>query len=259
MLPREEWHLDTLHLGRRVLLFECLDSTSTYAAQLADAPENDGIVILADQQSAGRGQQGRRWLCPAGSGVLMSVRLSPPPAVRHGVTLAAWAAVGVCETIRRTTGLEARIKWPNDVLLEGRKVAGVLIEQAQHTIVGIGLNVRQTDADFRAAALPDAAALACYVPQPPSVAEVARTLIIVLDADYAALLGGDRTALESRWRALTGLLGKSVAVETIHGRHLGRLLDLRCDAVELMQPDGKQCRLAPERVRHLREIDEGRL
>ena len=103
-----------------------------------------------------------RWQCRPGDGVLLSVLLFPPPALRRPAVLTAWAAVAVCETVRRLTGLPARIKWPNDVLLRGRKVCGILIEQGRGAVVGVGLNVRQTADDFAAAGLPSAASLSQF-------------------------------------------------------------------------------------------------
>jgi len=129
MNPYDEWRLPTHRLGRHVLLYHKVDSTNTRAAALAGEPANDGLVLLADEQTAGRGQHGRIWTCAPGAGVLMSVLLFPPPQLRRPVILAAWAATSVCETIRHVTGLQARIKWPNDVLVRGRKVCGILIEQ----------------------------------------------------------------------------------------------------------------------------------
>src|SRR6516225_4772837 len=128
MAPREEWNLPSQHIGRRVQVFDQLDSTSTRAAQLADDPHHHGTVILAGEQTAGRGQHGRGWQAPPGRAVLMSVLLFPPPSLRRPALLTAWAAVSVCETIREATSLQAKIKWPNDVLLQGRKVCGILIE-----------------------------------------------------------------------------------------------------------------------------------
>src|SRR4051794_37874573 len=110
--PRDEWHLDTHRLGRRVLVFDRVESTNTLAAGLAHDPAHDGTVFLAREQTAGRGQHGRSWHCPAGTGVLLSVLVFPPPPVRRPVLLAAWAAVAVCETVRQTIGVQARIKWP---------------------------------------------------------------------------------------------------------------------------------------------------
>src|SRR5947199_8393836 len=116
-MPHEEWALNTRLIGRRTLVFDCVDSTNTVAARLADDPANDGAAVLAAEQTAGRGQHGRRWQCRPGDGVLLSVLLFPPPALRRPAVLTALAAAAVCETVRRLTGLPPRIKWPNDVLL----------------------------------------------------------------------------------------------------------------------------------------------
>src|SRR6516162_7724151 len=105
--PREEWSLDTRRLGRRVLVFDRLDSTNNRAAQLADDPANNGLAILADEQMAGRGQHGRAWLAATGQSALLSILFSPPPELWRPVVLTAWAAVAVCATIREITRMQA--------------------------------------------------------------------------------------------------------------------------------------------------------
>ncbi|MBN9122123.1 MAG: biotin--[acetyl-CoA-carboxylase] ligase, partial [Planctomycetes bacterium] len=163
--PRETWHFDTERIGRRVLVYDHVDSTNTRGAELARAePDTDGLVLIADQQTAGRGQYGRVWQSRPGSSLLMSVVLRPPAELRRPVVLTAWAAVSVAEAVLALTGVQARIKWPNDLLVRGKKVCGILIEQsgtgnALTTVAGIGLNLNQTTDEFAAADLPDATSL----------------------------------------------------------------------------------------------------
>lgn len=251
MAAPETWHLPTRHLGRRVLVFDQLDSTNAFAAGLALDPANDGVAVLAAAQTAGRGQYGRQWQCPAGQGVLLSVLLFPPPALRRPALLAAWAAVAVCATIDAEAGLQAQIKWPNDVLIGGRKVCGILIEQGQGTVAGIGLNVNQTAADFAAAGLPEATSLALCTGQTRDCRAVARRLLEQLDAEYTRLCQGDDATLEACWKWRTGLLGQPVVVETSTGEVRGRLVELSWDGVDLQRADGARLRLAPEHVRHV--------
>jgi BirA family transcriptional regulator, biotin operon repressor / biotin---[acetyl-CoA-carboxylase] ligase len=251
MHPLEEWHLPTVHLGRRVLRYERLDSTNTLAAELAQGPANDGLVILADEQTAGRGQHGRRWLCEPGAGVLLSVLLFPPPELRRPVLMAAWAAVSVCETIRRATGLTAKIKWPNDVLVKGRKVCGILIEQARGTVVGIGLNVNQSAESLAALNLPQAGSLAVVVGGTLDRLQVARLLIERLDEEYDRLRGGDLATLEACWKWHTGLLGRHVLVECHDTTYRGRLREQGWEGLELEVAGADPVRLAPESVLHL--------
>lgn len=254
---REEWHLDTRRLGRRVLLFDRVDSTNTLAAVMAQDPANDGLIILAEEQTAGRGQHGRSWQCSRGAGVLMSALLFPPPELRRPVLLAAWAAVAVCETVRECTGLQARIKWPNDVLLRGRKVCGILIEQARGTVVGIGLNVSQSAESLAANGLSDAGSLALFTDKPLGWRDVARQLIGRLDEEYERLSQGDRSTLEACWKWHMGLLGKQVAVEGHEATHRGRLREMGWHALELEVSDGRVLRLQPEAVRHITPLDLG--
>jgi BirA family biotin operon repressor/biotin-[acetyl-CoA-carboxylase] ligase len=267
--PREEWSLDTRRLGRRVLVFDCLDSTNTRAAQMANDPANDGVAILADEQTAGRGQHGRTWLAGPGQSVLLSLLFSPQPELCRPAILTAWAAVAVCATIRRTIGLPTRIKWPNDVLLDDRKVCGILIESAvrqsrqrpadgglRMAVVGIGLNVQQSAEVFSEAGLPDATSLAQFTASPLDTHTVAADLICQLDRDYDALCQGDFGTLEASWKEHLGLIGKHVVAECHDGNCHGRLLKLSFHEVELARFGEPSLVLAPERIQHLWEADE---
>ncbi len=253
MTPRDEWRLDTRRLGRRTLVFDRLDSTNTLAAKFADDPSNDGLAILADEQTAGRGQHGHIWTAPPRVSVLLSLLLFPPPALRRPAVLTAWVAVSVCETVREITSIPARIKWPNDVLVRGKKICGILIEQSKGTVVGIGLNVRQTADDFAAAELPEATSLAHFLSSPPEAAEVARHLLRKLDEEWDRLLNGDLATLEACWKWHVGLLGRMVTVECHEGTHTGRLLEMTFGGIELEQADGSHLLLPPEKVQHVRE------
>jgi BirA family transcriptional regulator, biotin operon repressor / biotin---[acetyl-CoA-carboxylase] ligase len=253
MNPTEEWHLNTWHLGKRVFVFDRLDSTNAFALRLTE--ENDGLVVVAGEQTAGRGQHGRRWSCPAGAGVLLSVLLFPPTHLRRPAVLTAWAAVSVCELIQKTTGLEARIKWPNDVLIESRKVCGILIEQARGIVTGIGLNVNQPAEHFTAGGLPNASSLAAATGQRHVCNDLARQLIVQLDGEYQRLFQGDILALEHRWERRIGLLGKQVQMETAAGSHCGQLREIAFDHLTLRLADETAIRVPPEAVKSIR--DEG--
>jgi BirA family biotin operon repressor/biotin-[acetyl-CoA-carboxylase] ligase len=274
--PYQEWSLDTRRLGRRVLVFDRLDSTNNLAASLADDPAHDGLAILAKEQTAGRGQHGRTWLAAPGQSVLLSLLIAPPPELCRPVVLTAWAAVAVCATIQQAIGQPARIKWPNDVLLYQRKVCGILIEsiagrQARKGnsplfpyqggnlprslwfIVGIGLNVQQSAEAFAAAGLPEATSLAQFATRPLDTHAIAIDLIRQLDRDYDTLCWGGLDTLERRWKEHLGLLGKPVVVECPNTNYHGRLVELSFRGVELVRPEGASLVLAPERIQHLHE------
>ncbi|MCE9568178.1 MAG: biotin--[acetyl-CoA-carboxylase] ligase [Planctomycetes bacterium] len=285
--PRETWSLDTAYIGRRVLFFDQLDSTNTTAAELLANPESqrggddtDDLVVIADFQTAGRGQYGRVWQSRPGSSLLMSVALRPPPQLRRPVILTAFAAVAIGEAILTLTGVQAKIKWPNDLLIRGKKVCGILIENTTSLVVGIGLNLNQTAEEFTQAELPDATSLAIVRGEPPglppwsfqpsqdhgdkprgsqgpSLEQAARVVVQKLDLEYGRLLAGERVAVEADWKWRIGLLGKQVTAELTDGTAIsGRLHEMSFDGLELDTGDAGWRVLVPETVRQLRPIAE---
>jgi BirA family biotin operon repressor/biotin-[acetyl-CoA-carboxylase] ligase len=259
--PTADWLLPTRHVGRRVLYYDQLPSTFAVAAALAVDPANDGIAVLAGEQTAGRGQYGRSWNCPPGAGVLLGVLLFPPPPARRPAVLTAWAAVGVAATVRRLTGRHARIKWPNDVLIRGKKVCGILIESAAGptptAVVGIGLNVTQSAESFVATGLPAATSLSASSGRSFDTQMVARVLLEELDRVYGLVLDGELEMLEMRWARQIGLLDRTVVAQTADGTsHCGRLRTLTFAGVELEAAGGVVTRLAPEAVRQLTLVRE---
>src|SRR5262249_20699608 len=159
-----------------------------------------------------------------------------------------------CTVVYKLTGRQAKIKWPNDVLLRGRKVCGVLIEQNRGTIVGIGLNVRQTEEEFVAAGLPDATSLNQFADKPSETAAVGKELLRQLDTEYDLLCRSDLATLEACWKWHLGLLGKPVVAGCHDGEHRGRLLDVGFGGVELERPGLIPLVLPPERIVHLSAI-----
>ncbi len=259
LTPRETWHFDTERIGRRVLVFDHVDSTNTRAAALAETdPDADGLVLIADQQTAGRGQYGRVWQSRPGSSLLMSVVLKTPAELRRPVVLTAWAAVSVAEAILSLTGAQARIKWPNDLLILGKKVCGILIEQSGTnggvtTVAGIGLNLTQTADEFAEAGLPDATSLGIVSGGLIDAHTASGVVVRKLDMEYARLLAGERVAVEADWKWRVGLLGRQVVIEHPGGgTTTGRLRDMAFDGLEVETADGFVRVIAPEAVSHIR-------
>ena len=176
--------------------------------------------------------------------------------------LTAFASVAVAETILQVTGREATIKWPNDLLLGGKKTCGILIESGNtvsdsnsgtHFIVGIGLNVNHSADDFRRMDLPDATSLSIASGQFFDAEAVTQLLIDKLDENYERLLGGEIAAVEESWVRRLGKVGRTTTVELLDANELiGRLQQVSFDGLELELPNGAIRRLRPEEVRHLR-------
>jgi BirA family transcriptional regulator, biotin operon repressor / biotin---[acetyl-CoA-carboxylase] ligase len=203
-------------VARRVLWYAEITSTNDLAASLADGGVEEGCVVAADAQSAGRGRLGRAWVSPAGAGVYASVVLRPPPHACGLMTLA--AGVAIAEGVQAATGLQATVKWPNDLLVDRlnwssaryntpsltdrRKVAGILAEAGatadgvQHVIVGFGINL------LPAAYPPEVAARATSIE-----AELGRPV------DRGLVLAECLVALASRYRDLCVGRGARVVAE----------------------------------------------
>jgi BirA family biotin operon repressor/biotin-[acetyl-CoA-carboxylase] ligase len=184
--------------------------------------------------------------------------LFPPPALRRPVVLTAFAAMVVGETVLQITGKQTRIKWPNDVLLGGKKVCGILIEGGvvaadcdPHFVVGIGLNVNQSADDFARLGLPEATSLSIAVGQRLDVKGIMQLLIRNLDAEYDRLLAGDLSALEACWQWRLGLDGRPVTVELMDASEVrGRLVELGFGGLAVETSGGVR-QLLPEEVRHI--------
>jgi BirA family biotin operon repressor/biotin-[acetyl-CoA-carboxylase] ligase len=141
-------------IGREIIVLEETGSTNDAILQMANANPKEGLVVFAEHQTAGRGQRGNRWESAAGKGLWFSILLRPKIDLASSPQLTAWVAEAISDTIRNEFSLTPTVKFPNDVRIGGRKVAGVLVEmraqeKAPHlAIAGIGVNVNQSSEDF---------------------------------------------------------------------------------------------------------------
>ncbi len=238
-------------VGRRVLRYGQVGSTMDLAAEFAAAGEPEGLVVVADEQTAGRGRAGRAWQAPPGSALLMTVLLRPDvPADRLSV-LAPLAGVALAEAIETATGLPCWLKWPNDLWLgernAGKKAAGVLSSarmlggKPDHVLVGIGLNVSTPPS-----VLPDGAtSIAVEIEAAgagQAVAHADRERILAallsrLDAHYAAfVLNREQPDLDG-WLARAAMLGEPVMVEVGGAMHRGIHAGIDNDGALLLRLD----------------------
>jgi BirA family biotin operon repressor/biotin-[acetyl-CoA-carboxylase] ligase len=253
-----EWGLGTRRIGRRVAVWNRVTSTNDLAARAAASAANDGLVILAEEQTAGRGRRGRSWSAPPGSAILMSVLLFPPEPLGEAAWLTALGAVAVAEVVEAATGLPARIKWPNDVRVGGRKVAGVLVERSSGSVLGLGVNACAGREDFPEDLRATATSLRLLTGSAVDRSEQARALIRRLDALYEEGLSRGPEALNAPWRDRLEPIGRPAVAETPAGPVAGRLIDadLR-DGLTLATGAGHVRRLRAAEVVALSAVDGG--
>jgi BirA family biotin operon repressor/biotin-[acetyl-CoA-carboxylase] ligase len=177
-------------IGRKIIVLDEATSTSDVVLQMANAGAGEGLVVFAEHQTAGRGQRGNVWESAAGKGLLCSILLRPNVAVQDSARLVNWAVKGIACTLESACLCKATIKPPNDVYIDGRKVAGVLVEMraqpgAQHlAVVGIGVNVNQMPGHFPEELRKRATSLAIVLGGPVDRNILAVTLLRNLDQLY---------------------------------------------------------------------------
>ena len=177
-------------IGREIVVLEETTSTNDAVLQMATPNTREGLVLFAENQTAGRGQRNNRWESAAHKGLWFSILLRPMIDISKSARLTAWAAETVAKTIQQELALAATIKLPNDVCVEGKKVAGMLVEMraqehAPHfAIAGIGINVNQTPEDFSEELRPHAISLAVALNRQVDRQKFAAALLLNLDRTY---------------------------------------------------------------------------
>lgn len=222
--------LTTRRIGRPLWHYETIPSTMPLAHELAAQGAPDGTALIAEEQTAGRGRRGRAWQAPRGSALLCSLICRPPLRPDQLFLLLAAIGLGISLGVERATGLRPQTKWPNDLLLDGRKLAGVLCESRlsgaglSYAVVGFGLNI-----NLRAGELPamppgglPPTSLAIAQGQPIAHAATVATVLGALDEVYDLLWRGQTEEIRTRWQRRLAGLGEQVRVEADTGLRHGR-------------------------------------
>jgi BirA family biotin operon repressor/biotin-[acetyl-CoA-carboxylase] ligase len=221
----------TRRIGRPLWHYETVASTMPLAHELAAAGAPDGTTLIAEEQTAGRGRRGRAWAAPRGSAILCSLICRPPLRPDDLFLLTAAVSVGLCAGVARATGLHPRVKWPNDLLLDGRKLAGVLCESRfagaglAHAVVGFGLNVNLQAADFpgNPGALPPTS-LALALGRTVDRMILLSAILEEIDATYDLLWQGQNDRVRDDWQRRLAGLGEAIRVETEEGPLVGNFI-----------------------------------
>ena len=216
----------TAAVGRELRCFDEIDSTNTYAKQLALEGGADGTVVVANCQTAGRGRMDRAFQSPRDKGVYLTALLRPELPAERLLPVTALAGVAVSRAVERTCGVRPGLKWPNDPVLGSKKLCGILTElsveaetgRLQYLVVGIGINVLHTAEDFSPDVAAVATSLAMELGRPVSRPALAAALIGELDRLYTALKAGDLTDYLAEYRRDCVNLGKTVQLLGTQGR-----------------------------------------
>ncbi len=239
--------LRTRYMGRRIHWFEQVTSTNEVARQLADAGAPEGTAVVARTQTEGRGRLGRRWVSPPG-GLWLSVVLRPLAAPHEVPRLGLAVGLACSRAVERSCGVQVGLRWPNDLVVHGRKVGGVLVEsgpELRWVVVGIGIN-----ANVAQDLLPEGAtSLQETTGAPVDRGQLLQALLAELELCYELFRGGDWATLLDWWRSRSTTLGRRVRVHVSSGVYEGVAEDVDEDgALVVRLPDGRRKRVVAGEV-----------
>ncbi|MBA3071357.1 MAG: biotin--[acetyl-CoA-carboxylase] ligase [Nitrospirae bacterium] len=213
--------------GREIIFHESIDSTNTLAMELAEKGVSHGTVVIADRQLKGKGRLGRTWFSPPKGNIYMSVIVRPEIEPKDATLLTIMSAISCARAVRNSTGIEVKIKWPNDLMVSERKLGGILTEMKSDqdrivfAVIGIGINVNACldmfPDDIRAVATSVIEELREGKGIKGCSLEISRTLIIAailneLERWFKVLIKGGRIQLINEWKKFSSTLGRKVKV-----------------------------------------------
>ena len=211
--------LNTSLVGKKIVYRESVQSTQNLAITLGDKQDSHGTVVIAEQQTGGRGRLKRKWLSPAG-GLWLSIVLKPAIPTATSTMLPFVAAVATCDAVREATGLEAMLKWPNDVMVKGKKVGGILVnisteaETVDYAVLGIGINanIDSKNLHLERDNKPAITSLSDELGYSINRLHLTRILLEKLEQNLLVLEQDGPAAILSLWRKRDDILGKRISV-----------------------------------------------
>jgi BirA family biotin operon repressor/biotin-[acetyl-CoA-carboxylase] ligase len=240
LFPWEVWrNLHTKFMGKKIEYFDYLSSTMNLAMQLGMQGAAHGTLVLAESQTKGRGRLGREWFSPKHKGIYLSLILRPAISPVASPILTLLSAVSICEAVKKVCALDAQIKWPNDVLIHNKKLAGILtemnaeVDKVNFVVIGIGLNVNNDKKSLIA----QATSLKEQLDQQVSRIALLQELLSRIEENYFLLEKKGNKAIIDKWRNFTLTLGKRVKVYC-QDKHLeGMAQDIDVDGSLLIRKD----------------------
>jgi BirA family transcriptional regulator, biotin operon repressor / biotin---[acetyl-CoA-carboxylase] ligase len=230
-------------IGRDIRVFEETTSTNDVIEKLARDGVKEGVVVFAESQTRGRGRLGRKWLSPAKRGLWFSVLLRPDLRPQETTRLTVASATALRRAIASQTDLQPEIKWPNDLLIQGKKVAGILTElsaeldHVKYIILGIGVDVNLSPGDLPAELRKVATSLRTELGKPVSRPELAVAILRELDHDYSRIASGQFAAVADEWEEHGTTIGQKVVIRTGNREIRGRAESLGEDGELLLRTE----------------------
>ena len=234
--------LSTKSFGKNLLLLDSVDSTNERLRMMAENGAPEGTLVIAEEQTSGRGRRGHRWMSQKGKNLTFSVLLRPDMTKTHPGVFPLLAGVAIAESIGEQTGQRADCKWPNDVLIDGKKVCGILCESViaegrpVAIVVGIGINVNQREFPTELASSAASLSNGQDLDRTPLLCRVVRQL----EEWYERAINGKSNDLLQRWISLSSMMGKNVVVDQDGLQFTGSATGILDDGALVLQKNGSE-------------------
>ncbi|MBN1829984.1 MAG: biotin--[acetyl-CoA-carboxylase] ligase [Deltaproteobacteria bacterium] len=228
-------------IGRKIFSIPRTESTNKIAKELAADGAPDGTIVVAEEQTAGRGRRGRFWFSPVRLGIYCSFLLRPTLTPAQAPQLTLLAAVALAEAITDVTQLNVTIKWPNDIEADGRKIAGILTEIStgmdliDYVVVGTGINVNIPRDAFPQEISERASSLLAETRRTYSRTSILQAYVERFDRNYRLLGVAGFAPILARWKELSSIIGKRVLIDAVSSTVEGTVKDIGADGVLLLE------------------------
>jgi BirA family biotin operon repressor/biotin-[acetyl-CoA-carboxylase] ligase len=228
-------------IGRDIRVFQETTSTNDVIEKLARDSVKEGVVVLAESQTKGRGRLGRKWMSPSRKGLWFSVLLRPQLRPQAVTQLTIASATALVRAIGDQTGVTPEIKWPNDILIRGKKVAGILTEmtaeldRVKHVILGIGVDVNLSVGEFPAELRKQSTSLKIEIGETVDRAELVVAILRELDRDYARIASDQFERVADEWEERCETIGRNVVIQVGERRIQGCAESLDADGALLLR------------------------
>ena len=253
-------NLKTKIIGQQAYYFDSIDSTQNQALKMADDPANNGTVIVAAKQTGGRGRSGRKWISPKG-GIWISIILKPKFDISITTLFPIASALALSIAIEKTFSIKPELKWPNDLTIKGKKVAGMLVDvslesnKIENLVLGVGINfdvnVKQIEKTLKGT--PNFYGVASLNGEKENVKplQLVQTFLLELERIYKSLNAKQTKKIISEWTSRSSTIGKNVELDTIDRKIKGKAIKIDEDGTLIISDNSKTHKVIAGDIVHL--------
>ena len=252
--------LKTSVIGQHAYYFDTIDSTQNQALKMADDPANNGTVIIAGKQTGGKGRSGRKWISPKG-GIWLSIILQPKFDISITTLFPIASALALSNALEKTFKILPELKWPNDLTIKGKKIAGMLVDvslesnRIENLVLGVGINfdidVKQIEKTLKGSPNFYGVASLCEQKNKIKPIQLVQTFFVELEKIYDLLNTKQTKKIISEWTKRSSTIGKKVELDTIDGKIKGKAIKIDYDGALLVSDNNKIIRIIAGDIIHL--------